>query len=245
MTTIAIIDDEPATAIIIRDICAKANLPVTIVGEASRISDGIKLIESTEPDLLLLDIEFPEGTGFDLLEQCSKRSFELIFVTAYHEYAIEAFKHHAFDYVLKPIDAAQAERSIRSAIEKIDSPELSKSGINELLQYMQNDGLSRLCVPIKDGYRFIEEKELVFIKADGGYAKLFLDNGEELLISKKIGWFEERLSNDSFARIHKSHLVNRNHIKEMRRSDGGYVVTSLGSQLTISRNFPWHELLEK
>lgn len=232
---VALIDDEQAAREILREYCAKWNASLDVVGEAGRIQSGIELIRSTRPDLVLLDVEFPEGTGFEVLEAVPDFNFHVIFITAHDDYALEAFKYHALDYILKPIVFEDLKQCLDRAKEHIDNDD--KARWNSVIDQLLGRGLERLSVPIKDGYRYVDLNKLVYVKADGSYSLLHLSNNTELLISKRIKWFEQHLCESNFFRVHRSFLVNQNHIVEYHRNDGGYLIMTNNHRVAISRDF--------
>ncbi|MEQ9187082.1 MAG: LytTR family DNA-binding domain-containing protein [Cryomorphaceae bacterium] len=235
MINIAIIDDEPAALSILTRTCNESNLPLNVVGTASSIQSAVDLIRTEKPQLVLLDIEFPEGTGFEVLEGCEGLSFEVIFITAHENYAIKAIKHHALDYILKPINGDEVTKAIVGAIGHIEANEASRW--TELLKFLKGKKKEKFPLPIKDGYRYIELDDLVYLKADGSYAHLHFTDGSNTLVSKKLAWFEERLGDQGFKRVHRSFLVNEDHIVELHRNDGGYVVVSTGDRVSVSKNY--------
>lgn len=240
MIKLVIIDDEPAAIELMTAICLAAQLPVTIAGTASSIDEGVGMILKSEPDLVFLDIEFPEGTGFDLLERVNGMDFQLVFTTAYEHYAIKAIKHHALDYILKPIQPTEIIKAVQAAVERIEREQ--RPGWNQLVQEIKGQLLKegkseRLALPIRDGYRYINVEDLVYLKADGSYTHVYLPDGNSLLISKKLSWFEKRLEGKGFLRVQRSYLVHQDHIVELHRNDGGYLVTSTNTTIPISRSF--------
>jgi len=242
MIKVVIADDEQASIDILKTICGEMDETVQVVGTARKISQAISTVQETEPDILLLDIEFPEGSGFEVLQGTLNRSFELVFISAHRDYAIQAFKHYAFDYILKPIEPEAVQDSINRAIAKIRTDDRIKSSIDQVLQHFQNQSSGRLGVPVRKGIKYLNHDHIVFVKADGSYSKIKLLDGQEMLVSKKIGWIHDRLPTLSFARIHKSHIVNKKHVTELCKSDGGYVITTTGDHLTLSRNIDYESL---
>jgi len=235
MIKVAIIDDEAAALSILNRICSDSNLEVQIVGMSDNIADGVDLIRSKKPDLVLLDIEFPEGTGFEVLEGCEGLDFQVIFITAHESYAIQALKHHALDYILKPINESEVVSAIEAAIKEIEAEQASKW--TELLTFLKGAKKGKFQLPIKDGYRYIDLDHLIYLQADGSYAHLYFTDGTKTTASKKLSWFEERLAEFGFERVHRSYLVNKDHIVELHRNDGGYVITSNGERVTVSKSW--------
>lgn len=235
MMKVAIIDDEVAAREILRKICGQLPKTIQVCGEADHIEAGIELIRSQQPDLVLLDIEFPEGTGFEILEALKDTKLEVIFITAHDDYALKAIKYHALDYILKPIDTEEVLTALDAAVKRIKGG--SGSRWSYLLEYLSGSNHDKFPLPIKDGYRYVRLNELVHLKADGSYTDLFLSTKERITISKKLAWFEQRLCELGFLRVHRSYMVNEYHISELHRDDGGYLITSLGTRVEVSRSF--------
>lgn len=235
MMKVVIIDDELAARDILRNVCAQRSKTIKVCGDSDHIQGGIELIKKQKPDLVLLDIEFPEGTGFEVLEALKDMKFQVIFITAHDDYALKAIKYHALDYILKPIDSEEVLKALDAAADKIKGS--SGSRWNYLLDYLRGSNHDKFPLPIKDGYRYIRLNDLVHLRADGSYTDLFLTNKERITISKKLAWFEQRLSELGFLRVHRSHMVNEYHISELHRDDGGYLITSLGTRVDVSRSF--------
>ena len=235
MINLVIIDDEPAAIEVLSNICTNSGIAVTILGSASTIDEGVLLIHKHKPQLVFLDIEFPEGTGFDLLEQVADFPFQLVFTTAHEHYALRAIKHHALDYILKPIHEIEVKKALEQAILQTKSEVFPRW--NRLIELLQRGQNNKLMLPIKDGYRYVSIDHMVYLKANGSYTHVFLQDGNSLLISKKLSWFERQLNNRSFLRVQRSYLVHRDHILELHRNDGGYLITSTNASIPISKSF--------
>ncbi len=234
MIKVAIIDDEVPAIALIQHACSQVSVPVSVSGTSTTIAGGKKLLREEQPDLVLLDVEFPEGTGFDVLE--GNTHSEVIFITGHEDYAIKAIRHRAFDYLLKPIDIASVKNAIEEAVQRINE-QRPREPEHEVLQHSHvSMSGTRFALPIKDGYRYILLDDLVYIKADGSYAQLHMRDGERIIISKKLAWFEQRLPGHSFVRAHRSFLVNQSHILEFHRNDGGYILTTTNERIQVSRS---------
>ncbi|MEQ8908034.1 MAG: LytTR family DNA-binding domain-containing protein [Vicingaceae bacterium] len=232
---VVLIDDEQAARKILRHYCLEWDPDLNMVGEAGRISEAISLIQKTEPDLVLLDIEFPEGTGFEVLEALPDFDFQVIFITAHDDYALQAFKHHALNYILKPINYRELVNSLDKAKKQIEikSDSQWKSALDQLL----NNNNRKIQLPIKDGYRYIDLNKLVYLKADGSYTHLVLEDNETLMISKNLKWLEKQLATSNFIRVHRGYLINKDHIYEVHRNNGGYIIMHNKERVPVSRSF--------
>ncbi len=226
-----IVEDEQTSRKILRNYLAKYCPTVEVLGEAQNIDEALLLIRNTDLDLIFLDVEMPYGSGFDLLDKLGKTDFEVVFVTAYNQYAIEALNKHASYYLLKPI-------SIDDLIKAVDYVTELKQKENEL----QNSVLvpktnltdQKITIPTQDGFEVLEMKDIIYCKADDNYTELFLENGHKKLVSKTLKYFEDLLKENGFARIHKSYLVNVSYITSYRKGKGGTVFLRNGKELSVS-----------
>ncbi len=224
-----IVEDEAISRDILRNYIKKYCPNVTVLGEAGDIEEGYKLIQEYNPDLVFLDVEMPYGNAFDLLEKIEDRTFETIFVTAYDHYAIEALNNQASYYLLKPIsidDLIVAVNHVTQIKEKetqlentVLTPKEVKSG--------------KITIPTQDGFEVIDVSDIFYCKADDNYTEIYLENTKKL-VSKTLKFIEETLKEYSFARIHKSYLVNVNAVVKYKKGKGGSVVLSNGKELSIS-----------
>jgi len=225
-----IVEDEKVSRDILRNYVQKYCLNVELIGEASNITDGLELINNNELDLVFLDVEMPFGNGFDLLGKVENRTFETVFVTAYDQYAIEALNSHASYYLLKPI-------SIDELIKAVNIVAEIKERENELQHKIlapKTNGISgKITIPQQDGFEVLNIDDIVFCKADDNYTIIHLANSKKL-VSKTLKYFEEILEEHSFARVHKSFLVNVNAIVKYKKGKGGSVVVSSGKEILVS-----------
>lgn len=237
LTTI-LVEDEAQSREILRNYLQKYCRQVDILGEASNISEALEMIGSQQPDLLFLDIEMPFGNAFDLLDQLGERSFEIVFVTAYDQYAIEALNSHAAYYLMKPIDidelikAVNYVEEIREKEERLEKLVL-RSGLAQ--------GAGKITIPQQDGFQVLNISEILYCKADDNYTEIFLEN-KKILVSKTLKYFEQALSDHHFARIHKTYLVNVNEIIKYKKGKGGSVVLKNGKELMVAASRKRHLL---
>lgn len=214
----------------------ETNCPnVNISGCAENISEGIKLINEQEPQLLFLDIEMPDGKGFDLLQKCENLSFEVIFVTAYDHYAINAIKFSAIDYILKPIDELQLIKAVNKALHQIELKAENKRLRNLVANQSLQQQNQRIALPFVDAIEFIEVKHIIHLEAEGSYTKFHLSDGIQHLVSGSLKEFEEMLRSHLFIRTHQAHLVNSDYIKSFVKTDGGYLKLNTGEMVPVSR----------
>ena len=225
-----LVEDEANSREILRNYLKKYCPEVVLVGEASSIKEGLILIENNKLDLVFLDVEMPFGNAFDLLEQVLERTFETVFVTAYNQYAMDALNHHAAYYLMKPIN-------IDELIKAVDFVKEIKEKEERILDKILVPNIARvegkITLPQQDGFQVLNVTDILYCKADDNYTEIYLEN-KKIVVSKTLKYFEEALSSFSFARIHKSYLVNVNEIVKYRKGKGGSVVISSGKELLVS-----------
>ena len=210
---------------------------VSVIGEASSAVEAIKLIRNNQFDLLFMDIEIPAKTGFDILNEMRPFDFEVIFCTAYNQYAIKAFKFNAVDYLLKPIDANDLVQAVKRAEENIQKKKKSSVNLESLLQTMNapEKRPDKIAVHLFDGFKFISIANIIRCHSDGNYTTIFEINHEKTVVAKSIKEYEELLSEYGFYRIHNSDLINLSHVKSYKKEEGGYVTMIDDEQIEISR----------
>lgn len=234
MITAILIDDE-ANALEVLEWQLKNYCPqVDVVGKCNNVADGIVLIKAKSPQLIFLDIEMPVQNGFSLLEAFEDPQFDIIFTTAYNQYAIKAFKFSAFDYLLKPIDADDLKAAITRYTNKNNTS--VKEQLKVLSSQLQHQKLNRIAIPSVDGLMMLKPEQIVRCESESNYTKVFLDNKQKIVVAKTLGELEDVLSGFQFYRIHNSHLVNLNHVQSYVRNDGGYVIMSDATQISVARN---------
>lgn len=234
MHTAIIIDDEQKGRIALREKLLNYCPDVALIGEAVDGLNGLHLIKEQKPDIVFLDIEMPRMDGFEMLNQLPHKNFNLIFTTAYDQYAIKAIKYAAFDYLLKPIDIEE----LRSAIKRVNGQ--SQGPTEKKLEVLQlNLGaaypLSKIAIPTLNGLLFFNTSDIIHLEAQSNYTCLYFTNQPKLLTSRTLKEFEELLPTDIFFRTHHSHIINLNYIKRYIKGDGGQIELQNGSCVTVSR----------
>ncbi|MBI1308044.1 MAG: response regulator [Bacteroidetes bacterium] len=230
-----IIEDEPVSRETLRNYLAKYCTTVSVVAEAGNIRDGQSAIELHKPDLVFLDVEMPYGNGFDLLESVDEVDFELVFVTAFSHYALKALNMSASYYLLKPIDIDE----LVSAVEKVQDNLKNKDRLlsARILKENLNTGenrLKRIVLPELDGFEIAQLKDILYCKANDNLTDFYFTNGKRKTICKTLKHFDEMLAPSGFLRIHKSHLINLEHVKGYKRGKGGYAQMTNGDELEIA-----------
>ena len=210
---------------------------VNIQAACNSAEDGLAKIVSLKPDLVFLDIEMPWMNGFELLRQLNQINFEVIFITAYDQFALKAFEFSAVDYLLKPI----RKEDLISAVQKVEQRRtkmLSTSHIEAMLSNINflNKDFSSIAVPTGEGLEFIPVEEIIYCEADNNYTYIHKKMGDSLLLSKTLKEVEGLLFNHSFFRIHQSYLINLKHLRKYIRGQGGFVVLSNHKELPVARS---------
>jgi two-component system, LytTR family, response regulator len=231
-----IIDDEIPSADNLRILISENCPEVNIAAICHDAHEGIAAVRNLRPDLLFLDIEMPFADGFSVLREVGDEKLNVVFTTAFSEYAVRAFRVNACDYLLKPVDPEE----LRAAVEKAKNLPGNASGvlsrIEALEQHMQQRGRSRLAVQGVEGYSLIDYDEIIRLEASSNYTHIYCRNGKKHTVAKLLKDFEEQLSGEGFFRTHSSHLVNLSHVTKYLRGDGGYLHLSDGTQIEVSRS---------
>jgi two-component system LytT family response regulator len=230
MHQVAIIDDRASSRALLKNLLGKLCPDVTVVGEASGVSEGVSLIREKRPDAIFLDIMMEDGMGFDLLKYFPTATFRVIFTTGYNNYATEAFRFNAVDYLLKPINPEE----LVTAVEKLNFKE---PGWNQdFVKYLEKEP-KPLRLPTNRGWAFWKPEDIVCLRADDNMTYFFNDKEERILVAKSIRASYELLPKKLFFRCHKSHVVNKKFIKEVARisGGGGTVIVEDGTELPIAR----------
>ncbi len=229
----AIIIDDEKSAVISIELALKEYCPtVEVIGKAYSAKEGIKEIETKKPDLVFLDIQMPHTTGIELLEQIDQRNFDVIFVTAYNEYAVKAFKLNAIDYLLKPISIPE----LIKAVHKVSDTKGNQFTSTDKLDKLKASLSGKVGLPFSSGTEFIKISDIIRVEADGSYCKIITTDGKERLVSRNLKEIQTSLENESFYRTHKSHLINLEHIKKYSPlKDGGTIEMADGAKIEIAR----------
>jgi two-component system LytT family response regulator len=232
-----IIDDEQhslqTTELLINKNCSD----VEIVGLADSPEKGIELIESIKPDLVFLDIAMPVMNGFEMLQHITYKSFDIIFTTAYDEYAIKAFKVNAIDYLLKPIEKAELIEAVDKVISKLEKNE-EYNKIDKLLSSIGKPAIKKekVALPIDGKIHMIPYSSIIYCRSESNYTYIYLTGNKKVLLSKTLKEIEQLIDHPDFFRVQNSFYVNLNHIKEYVRGEGGDLVMSNGKEVRVSRN---------
>jgi len=236
MTTIKalIVDDEANNRENLKLALAEYCPEVNVIGEADSAITALDFLQTQEPDLVFLDIAMPLGNGFQFLESLSEVNFDIIFVTAFNQYAIRAIKFCAIDYLLKPIDALELKQAVNRVITNQAKKEQQQK-LELLLSNMQQPA-QKIALPQSDHVEFVKVDEIIRCKGEKNYTWFYLKDGRKLLVSQTLKEYVTLLEDAQFFRVHQSHLVNLHQIKKYSRRDGGYVVMDDKEQIPVARN---------
>lgn len=231
-----IIDDEQNGREILRTLLTKYVPEVTTTAEANNAKTGLRQILQTKPDIVFLDIEMPNGSGFDLLEAPAlvDREFHLVFTTAYEEYALKAFRYQALDYLLKPIDIKQ----LRLAVQRCQVSPLPSRDYSELAKVLRQkfQRHPKVTLATREGFEILSVSDIIYCKSEINYTRFFLIDGSKRLVSKTMKTYQSLLEGNGFYRIHKSYIVNLNEVTNFVQGKPAYLKMSNGDYLEISRN---------
>jgi two-component system LytT family response regulator len=234
MLRAVIIDDEQGSANVLNELLLKYCPTVERLGIANSVPEGVLLINKVKPDIVFLDVEMPEYTGFELLNFFREVDFEIIFVTAYSQYAVRAFEVSAVGYLLKPVDHTSLQ-DVVARVEVRRQHHASQQRLELLRDALRTDDVRKIAFPMADGLLFTEVDEIIFIEADGAYANVYLKNGSRILVSKKLKFFEDLLANRrTFFRAHRSYLINVNFIRKYLKGEGTLVMDN-DSNVALAR----------
>lgn len=234
MLRVVIIDDEKNARDVISTIIAKRCKQVEVVGEADSVKTGIETIKEQNPDLVLLDINLQEGTGFDILKVVKADNFKIIFITAYEEYALKAFKFSALDYILKPINSVELAEAINKAaanLQRTSQVEVAALNVNYSSKTKES---KRVVLKTLDSIYSVSIKDIIRCESDTYYTKFFLNDGQVIMVSSTLKEYDEMLSDFGFFRIHQSHLINLDYFVKYKKTDGGFAVLKDGAEVPVA-----------
>jgi two-component system, LytTR family, response regulator len=240
MLSALIVDDDKLNRDSLSKLLSEYCPEVTVIGQTSSVDESVAFLKSNSPQLVFLDVEMPNGSGFDLLRRIPRITFKIIFVTAHSHYAIKAIRFSAVDYLLKPVDTDDLIAAVkRASDETVDRQQQYKT----LVDNLSTPNIKKLAVPIKDGFAFLLAEDIIRLEADGTYTHIYTST-EKFTGTKNIKEYEELLSDLNFFRSHNSHLINLRHVKKFSRLDGYTVQMSDSSIAEISRRKK-EEFIEK
>ncbi|MEL6536008.1 MAG: LytTR family DNA-binding domain-containing protein [Bacteroidota bacterium] len=222
-----LIDDEPYIRTAIRALLDDLDSELSLVGECGSVEEAVTVVRACEPDLVLLDIDLADGDAFDFLAQTEDLCFQVIFITGHDEYALRALKLGAVDYVLKPVDPEE----LQTAISKVTEADISTTS-EQIEKVRAHLSQGRFVVSLQDGYKIIKLEDLMYCQSDKGYTTFYLVSGKQVVVSKPMKSFMDKLPESQFVRIHQSYCVNIDYLEGYDRN--GFVVLTDGLQLPVS-----------
>ncbi|PHR68725.1 MAG: DNA-binding response regulator [Lutibacter sp.] len=233
--TAILIDDERKALAILKNKIERLCPNISIVGETQVPEEGIELINRLKPQLVFLDVAMPEMSGFDVLATFKNPTFEIIFATAFDNYAIEAINYCAIGYLVKPVDNEDLIDAVNKAIQNIDD----KTALEKNKLLIDNLGVQKfqdkkIVIPYQDGLEFVKIADIINCEGQNGYTKIHFQSRKSILSSNSIGYFNKLLENKNFYLVHKSHLINLDFIEKYLNE--GYVILSNNFKIPVSRN---------
>jgi len=210
---------------------------VEVVGSENTKAAAIAAIDKLQPQLLFLDIVLDEGTSFDILEEVSHKKTKIIFVTAYNNYAVKAFKYHATDYLLKPIEIEALVSAVNVTYKELEKEQFTNEAQVSMLYNSINNHvpLDFIAVPSIDKIDFIKFDEIVYFKSDGRYTEFHLTNNKTITATKNLGEYEQIIDKNIFFRTHNSYIINLKHVSNINKAAGNYCEMSNGDMLPIAK----------
>jgi two-component system, LytTR family, response regulator len=231
-----IVDDEEKSRITLGKLLALHCPSVEILTTCESVASAVKAIEAHSPELVFLDIEMPFENGFRLIDKIPNPTFEIIFITAYDEFAIRAIRYSALDYILKPVDVDELKAAVSKAEKKLSESSTETQNYQLLLSALRfRSRAGKIAVPTFDGLQMVKADEIIKCIADESYTHIFLADGSKMTVSRILKEFEDLLGELNFFRVHNSSLVNLAHVKKYIKGEGGYLLMSDGETVEVSR----------
>lgn len=237
-----IIDDEPDNVRLLALQLNRHCPQIELVGQYTDSPEGLRAVQTLQPGLVFLDIEMPIMNGFQLLERIGEINFHIVFVTAYDQYAVRAFRFSALDYLLKPIDSVDLIATVQRAE---NTARINPQQLELMRQYYPvsvgsgggsaRSSPGRIALPHANGMVFVDTKQIIYCEADSNYTRFYLENGEQYMVSKTLGDVQDVLETREFARVHRQFMVNLNHIQKLVKGEGTYLLMTNGVSIPVAR----------
>lgn len=234
MVDCIIIEDEEQTRVFLRSLLNDYCDGVRVVGEASNVKDGVQLIKQYEHPLVFLDIEMPQENGFMIYKYFDKIHFEVIFTTAYSQYALQAIKMAALDYIIKPVALDELKSALDRYREKVQQFDQNQAQFKLLESAINKNPDQKMALATSDGYIFVRIKDIIRCQSNKSYTLFVLNDGQEIWTSKNLGEYESVLSQFGFKRVHRSHIINPDYIKRFIRSKSPEIIMNDGTSIAVS-----------
>lgn len=207
---------------------------VQVLATDTEAKNGLLLIDELHPQLVFLDVEMPHLNGFDMLKKLEPVNFEVIFVTAYSHYAVEAFEHQATGYITKPINTEKLVAAVNTAIKRIEEKNINKNLFSLLEKNTQAAAPDKIPLSTSNGLVFVKLAEILYCESSGNYTIFYLLNDKKIMVSRQLGEYEKLLPETNFTRIHDKYIINLSFIKEYVKGSGGDVVLENGKELPVA-----------
>ncbi len=243
MIKTVIVEDEEHSRKTLVNFLRKYCPQVSTAGVAGSVQEAVSLINSENPQLVFLDIDLPDGSGFEVIDLLNAPLPEIIFVTAYNQYAVKAFQVSAIDYILKPVDPELLMKAVEKVGQKSDAGQQEKK-LEVFSSNASNQKLQKMALPTQNGIQLVRIDELIRLEADGNYTTVFLRDKRKIVVSRQIKQFEEWLEGLPFFRVHQTHIINLQMVDRYIKGDGGTVILEDGTQIEVARRRK-EELLRK
>ena len=231
-----IIDDEPdcvkLLALQLKMYCPQ----VVVAAECTSSEDGLQKIVELSPGIVFLDIEMPVMNGFQMLEKLSDIQFSLVFVTAYDQFAVKAFRFSALDYLLKPIDGKDLKAAVQKAENRLGPDKQQLNMLKQQVQGTDRNYPDKIALPYQNGVTFAYIKTIIYCESKNNYTRFHTTDSQQYMVAKTLGDIQEVLEEKNFLRVHRQYLVNLYHIKKYVRGEGNYLLMSNGQSIPVARN---------
>ena len=230
-----IIDDDTAMQAVNSRLLSEYFPEIKLAGTSNSIESGIELIRAENPDLVLLDIELSDGTGFQLLQKLQPYHFKVVFITGFDSFGIKAIKYSALDYLLKPVNETEFQQAIQRAVRLIEKNESAQPQFEVLMEsFKQETHSKKIVLRTSEAMHIIDIPDICFCKSDNSYTTFYFEDDETILVSKGLKEYECLLAGHGFFRPHQSYLVNLNHVKKVDKSDGGFIIMKNKKEIPVS-----------
>ena len=229
-----LVDDEANNINLLQALIFENCHAVNVIANADYALEGYTLIKTLKPQLVFMDIDMPGMTGFELLKKLEPLSFEVIFVTAYNQYAMEAFEYNAVAYITKPIVTQKLTAAVEKAIKKIEEKKYTENIFTLLENVQPKNEQDKIALPTMQGLHFIKLTQICFCESSGNYTIFHLTDNLKIMVSRQLGEYEKLLPVDTFVRIHDQHIINLTCIKEYIKGSGGEVILENGTRLNVA-----------
>lgn len=234
MINCVIIDDEPKNNRLLQNMLGVHCPDVNVLAVETNAKAGVEIIRELQPQLVFLDIEMPHLNGFGVLKQLEPIGFEVIFVTAFSHYAVNAFEHQATGYITKPVNAEKLQAAVNAAIKRIEEKAINRNLFSLLAQNNRQDVPDKIPLSTTGGLLFVKLTDIMFCESSGNYTHFFLCDEKKIVVSRQLGEYEKLLPENNFIRIHDKYIINLSYIREYIKGSGGEVVLENGRQLPVA-----------